>query len=164
MTFQGSVSIMVKVVHETKNIVLHSSDMNIIKVTFEGKDYSFLEYKPWQQIAIKFPEDLKKGQYVLNISYKANLSNSYDGFYNSSYVDTAGTKRYLQPAQKMTKYLAFVCWLVIISALLYIYASEPLSLIHSIFLLEFWLLLNLSLWQPEKLSLVLMSQPLNQLL
>ncbi|XP_056314489.1 leucyl-cystinyl aminopeptidase isoform X2 [Danio aesculapii] len=99
MTFQGNVSIVVKVLHETKNIILHSSDMNIIKVTFEDKEYRFLEYKPWQQIAIKFPEDLKKGQYVLKISYKANLSNSYDGFYNSSYVDTAGTKRVLAATQ-----------------------------------------------------------------
>uniref|UniRef100_A0A8C1VS32 Leucyl-cystinyl aminopeptidase n=1 Tax=Cyprinus carpio TaxID=7962 RepID=A0A8C1VS32_CYPCA len=88
MTFQGSVSILVKVLHETKNIVLHGSDMNISKVTFEGKEVHVLEYKPWQQIAIKFPEDLKKGQYVLNINYTAQLSNSYDGFYNSSYVDT----------------------------------------------------------------------------
>uniref|UniRef100_A0A8C1VQL2 Leucyl-cystinyl aminopeptidase n=1 Tax=Cyprinus carpio TaxID=7962 RepID=A0A8C1VQL2_CYPCA len=99
MTFQGSVSILVKVLHETKNIVLHGSDMNISKVTFEGKEVHVLEYKPWQQIAIKFPEDLKKGQYVLNINYTAQLSNSYDGFYNSSYVDTNGTKRVLAATQ-----------------------------------------------------------------
>ncbi len=97
MTFQGTVSILVQVLHETNNIVLHSSDMNIIKATFEGKEVHFLEYKPWQQIAIKLPKDLKKGQYVLDINYKANLSSSYDGFYNSSYVDTNGIKRYLQP-------------------------------------------------------------------
>uniref|UniRef100_A0A8C1MFF5 Leucyl-cystinyl aminopeptidase n=1 Tax=Cyprinus carpio TaxID=7962 RepID=A0A8C1MFF5_CYPCA len=99
MTFQGSVSILVQVLHETKNIVLHGSDMNISKVTFEGKEVHVLEYKPWQQIAIKFPEDLKKGQYVLNINYTAQLSNSYDGFYNSSYVDTNGTKRVLAATQ-----------------------------------------------------------------
>ncbi|XP_016093811.1 leucyl-cystinyl aminopeptidase [Sinocyclocheilus grahami] len=99
MTFQGCVSILVQVLHETKNIVLHSSDMNISKVTFEGKEVHVLEYKPWQQIAIKFPEDLKKGQYVLNINYTAKLSNSYDGFYNSSYVDTNGTKRVLAATQ-----------------------------------------------------------------
>uniref|UniRef100_A0A9J8A5C6 Aminopeptidase n=1 Tax=Cyprinus carpio carpio TaxID=630221 RepID=A0A9J8A5C6_CYPCA len=99
MTFQGSVSILVQVLNETKNIVLHSSDMNISKVTFEGKEVHVLEYKPWQQIAIKFPEDLKKGQYVLNINYTAQLSNSYDGFYNSSYVDTNGTKRVLAATQ-----------------------------------------------------------------
>uniref|UniRef100_A0A8C2BY48 Aminopeptidase n=1 Tax=Cyprinus carpio TaxID=7962 RepID=A0A8C2BY48_CYPCA len=99
MTFQGSVSILVQVLNETKNIVLHSSDMNIIKATFDGKDVNFLEYKPWQQIAFKFQEDLKKGQYVLNITYTANLSSSYDGFYNSSYVDTNGIKRVLAATQ-----------------------------------------------------------------
>ncbi|KAK2911698.1 hypothetical protein Q8A67_003831 [Cirrhinus molitorella] len=99
MTFQGSVSILVEVLYETKNIVLHSSDMNITKATFENKEVHVLEYKPWQQIAIKFPEDLKKGPYVLNINYVANLSDSYDGFYNSSYVDTNGTKRVLAATQ-----------------------------------------------------------------
>lgn len=96
MNFQGSVSIIVEVLHETKIIVLHSSDMNITKATFEGKAVHVLEYKPWQQIAINFTKNLKKGTYCLNIDYTANFSNSYDGFYNSSYVDTNGTKRYLQ--------------------------------------------------------------------
>ncbi|XP_050965784.1 leucyl-cystinyl aminopeptidase isoform X2 [Labeo rohita] len=99
MTFQGSVSILVEVLHETKNIVLHSSDMSITKATFEGEEVHVLEYKPWQQIAIKLKDVYKKGQYVLNINYKANLSNSYDGFYNSSYVDTNGTKRVLAATQ-----------------------------------------------------------------
>ncbi|XP_052411438.1 leucyl-cystinyl aminopeptidase isoform X2 [Carassius gibelio] len=99
MTFQGSVSILVRVLNETKNIVLHSSDMNITKATFEGKEVHFLEYKPWQQIAFKFPEDLKKGQYVLKINYTASFSSSYDGFYNSSYVDTNGIKRVLAATQ-----------------------------------------------------------------
>ncbi|TRY95869.1 hypothetical protein DNTS_021398 [Danionella cerebrum] len=99
MTFQGRVLIIVEVLEETKNIVLHSSDLNITKVIFESQEVQFLEYNPWQQIAIKFPENLKKQKYILDISYRANLSNSYDGFYNSSYVDTAGTKRVLAATQ-----------------------------------------------------------------
>ncbi|XP_051950921.1 leucyl-cystinyl aminopeptidase-like [Xyrauchen texanus] len=99
MTFQGSVSTIVKVLQATKKIVLHSSDMKIISASFDGKEVKILEYKPWQQIAIKFPDDLKKGQYVLNINYTANFSSSYDGFYNSSYVDTTGAKRVLAATQ-----------------------------------------------------------------
>lgn len=99
MTFQGNVSILVEVLQETKKIVLHSSDMNITKATFDSKDVKILEYKPWQQIAIKFTEDLQKGKYVLNFVYKANLSSRYDGFYISSYADTNGTKRVLAATQ-----------------------------------------------------------------
>lgn len=95
MTFRGNVSISLQVTEETNKMVLHSSDMNIVKAMFQGKEVKILEYKPWQQITIKFPEDLQKGVYVLNIMYTANLSTSYDGFYISSYVDTTGTKRYL---------------------------------------------------------------------
>lgn len=94
MTFNGSVTITVVVLQETKKIVLHSSDMKILKSTFQDEEVKILEYKPWQQIAIKFSEGLKKGkEYVLKIEFKANLSNSYDGLYNSSYIDTTGKKR-----------------------------------------------------------------------
>lgn len=54
-----------------------------------------MEYKPWQQIAVSFPEDLKVGQVcVLTLDYAASLSHTYDGFYNSSYNDKTGAKRY----------------------------------------------------------------------
>ncbi|KAB5528472.1 hypothetical protein PHYPO_G00140570 [Pangasianodon hypophthalmus] len=100
MTFTGSVAITVVVLQETKKIVLHSSDMQIQKVTFQGKEVKILEYEPWQQIAIKLSEELKKGQkYVLKINYSANFSSSYDGFYNSSYTDTSGKKRVLAATQ-----------------------------------------------------------------
>lgn len=53
-----------------------------------------LEYKPRQQIAVKFQEELKAGQHcVLTLEYFANLSYTYDGFYKSSYIDKDGNKR-----------------------------------------------------------------------
>ncbi|KAI4901681.1 hypothetical protein NFI96_029218 [Prochilodus magdalenae] len=100
MTFNGRVTINLEVFQETNKIVLHSSDMKILKSTFQDNVVNILEYKPWQQIAVKFSEPLKKGgQYVLKIDYSANLSNSYDGFYNSSYTDTTGKKRVLAATQ-----------------------------------------------------------------
>lgn len=55
-----------------------------------------LEYKPRQQIAVKFTEELKADQHcVLTLEYSANLSHTYDGFYNSSYTDKDGNKRYI---------------------------------------------------------------------
>ncbi|TSM85985.1 Leucyl-cystinyl aminopeptidase [Bagarius yarrelli] len=100
MTFSGSVAITMLVLQETKKVVLHSSDLKIQNVTFQGKKVEILEYEPWQQIAIKFSEELKKGQkYVLNVDYLANLSSTYDGFYNSSYTDTSGKRRVLAATQ-----------------------------------------------------------------
>ncbi|XP_036454251.1 leucyl-cystinyl aminopeptidase isoform X2 [Colossoma macropomum] len=100
MTFQGSVAISIVVLQETNKIVLHSYNMKIINGTFQDEKVNILEYKPWQQIAIKLSKELKKGEnYVLKIHYSANLSNSYDGFYNSSYIDTNGKRRVLAATQ-----------------------------------------------------------------
>ena len=55
---------------------------------------TLLEYKPHQQVAVRFPEELKQGQRcVLTLDYHASLSSTYDGFYNSSYADKDGKKR-----------------------------------------------------------------------
>lgn len=61
----------------------------------EASAVKILEYKPREQIAIKFPKKLKAGQTcTLTLEYSAALSNTYDGFYNSSYTDKDGMKRY----------------------------------------------------------------------
>ncbi|XP_035234525.1 leucyl-cystinyl aminopeptidase [Anguilla anguilla] len=100
MTFQGKVSITVEIAEDTKTVVLHAADMKVTRAMFQDKEIKILEYKPWQQIAIKLPEDLKKGKsYVLTLEYDANLSTSYDGFYNSSYNDKTGATRVLAATQ-----------------------------------------------------------------
>uniref|UniRef100_A0A8C7L871 Leucyl/cystinyl aminopeptidase n=1 Tax=Oncorhynchus kisutch TaxID=8019 RepID=A0A8C7L871_ONCKI len=105
MTFTGRTVINMTILHDTKRIVLHSSELIITKATFQvGEDKSVevkvLEYKPWQQIAVSFLEDLKVGQVcVLTLDYAANLSHTYDGFYNSSYNDKTGAKRVLAATQ-----------------------------------------------------------------
>uniref|UniRef100_A0A7N8WLY6 Aminopeptidase n=1 Tax=Mastacembelus armatus TaxID=205130 RepID=A0A7N8WLY6_9TELE len=125
MTFTGHTVIQMSVLHSTKIIVLHSANLNIIKATFKvglerdclgdeaARDVTVLEYKPRQQIAVKFPEELKTGQYcVLTLDYSANLSHTYDGFYNSSYIDKAGNKRVLAATQfePLSARKAFPCF------------------------------------------------------
>uniref|UniRef100_A0A3B5LRP7 Aminopeptidase n=1 Tax=Xiphophorus couchianus TaxID=32473 RepID=A0A3B5LRP7_9TELE len=84
MTFTGKAAIEMSVLHNTKRIVLHAANLNITKATFKARDVTVLEYKPRQQIAVKFPEELKTDQQcVLTFEYNANLSHSYDGFYNN---------------------------------------------------------------------------------
>lgn len=77
-----------------------SASCELIRPLFQlgegvSKAVTVLEYLPRQQIAVQFSEDLKAGQScVLTLEYSANLSHSYDGFYNSSYTDKDGNKRY----------------------------------------------------------------------
>ncbi|XP_023269330.1 leucyl-cystinyl aminopeptidase [Seriola lalandi dorsalis] len=118
MTFTGSTVISMSVLHNTKRIVLHGANLNITKATFklgdgEASDVTVLEYKPRQQIAVKFSEELKAGQYcVLTLDYSANLSHTYDGFYNSSYTDKDGNKRVLAATQfePLSARKAFPCF------------------------------------------------------
>ncbi|XP_076006763.1 leucyl-cystinyl aminopeptidase [Genypterus blacodes] len=105
MTFTGRTVIKMTVRHDTMRIVLHSAELKITNATFQlgdrkPSDVTVLEYKPWQQIAVKFSEDLKAGQEcVLTLDYSANLSHTYDGFYKSSYTDKDGNKRVLAATQ-----------------------------------------------------------------
>lgn len=105
MTFTGRTVINMLVLHNTKSIVLHSANLNITKATFkqgdgEARDVTVLEYKRRSQIAFKFLEELKANQScVLTLDYSANLSHTYDGFYNSSYTDKTGAKRVLAATQ-----------------------------------------------------------------
>lgn len=118
MIFTGRTVINMFVLHNTKRIVLHSANLNITKATFklgdgEPSDVTVLEYKPNHQIAVKFSEDLKAGQHcVLTLDYSASLSHTYDGFYNSSYIDKDGNKRVLAATQfePLSARKAFPCF------------------------------------------------------
>uniref|UniRef100_UPI0037E8A15A leucyl-cystinyl aminopeptidase n=1 Tax=Semicossyphus pulcher TaxID=241346 RepID=UPI0037E8A15A len=118
MTFTGITVISMSVLHNTKRIILHSANLNITKATFklgdgEAKDVTVLEYNPRHQIAVQFSEELKTGQFcVLTLEYSANLSHTYDGFYNSSYSDKNGNKRVLAATQfePLSARKAFPCF------------------------------------------------------
>uniref|UniRef100_A0A8C8E1X1 Aminopeptidase n=1 Tax=Oryzias sinensis TaxID=183150 RepID=A0A8C8E1X1_9TELE len=105
MTFAGIAVINMSVLHNTNRIVLHGLNLNISNATFK--------YKANQQIAVKFTEYLKVGQYcVLTLTYSANLSSTYDGFYSSSYTDKSGTKHILAATQfePLSARKAFPCF------------------------------------------------------
>uniref|UniRef100_A0A8C5SDX3 Leucyl and cystinyl aminopeptidase n=1 Tax=Laticauda laticaudata TaxID=8630 RepID=A0A8C5SDX3_LATLA len=88
MRFTGSVQITVEVLQVTMHVILHSSKLNITKVTLaslsssQSKPVDFLEYPMNDQIAIIAPEALLVGvKYNISIEYSSNLSDTYSGFY-----------------------------------------------------------------------------------
>ncbi|XP_041083380.1 leucyl-cystinyl aminopeptidase isoform X2 [Polyodon spathula] len=119
MKFTGSVTITVKVNEDTKNVVLHSSGLVISKISIvpvgenQPKPAQYMEYHPWQQIAAQCPETLQKGKsYHLKLEYSANLSDSYYGFYKSSYRNKDGEQRWLAATQfePLAARMAFPCF------------------------------------------------------
>ncbi|MEE6458841.1 hypothetical protein FKM82_000445 [Ascaphus truei] len=104
LAFTGVVQITLNITQDSKNIILHSSGLQIMKasVTAAGgspKKVEVLEYPTFEEIAVVLPEMLMKGQQcVLNIEYSSNFSDSYYGFYKISYKDE-GTARWLSATQ-----------------------------------------------------------------
>nr|DBA23387.1 TPA: hypothetical protein GDO54_014303 [Pyxicephalus adspersus] len=93
MEFSGSVQIKMKIVEDTKTVVLHSSGLQNIEASVNltgGATHklSVLEYPTFDMIALVLPEKLAKGiEFTLNIDYCSNFSSSYYGFYKISYMD-----------------------------------------------------------------------------
>lgn len=99
MRFTGSVQITVEVIQVTMHVILHSSKLNITKVTFaslgssQPKPADFLEYPMNDQIAIIAPEALLVGhKYKISIEYSSNLSDTYSGFYKIAFKNNSSTR------------------------------------------------------------------------
>ncbi|XP_072520732.1 endoplasmic reticulum aminopeptidase 1b [Salminus brasiliensis] len=107
LDFAGRVKIQVKVHEETHTIVLHSKDLSISKAVLSGSDEGqgqalrVLEYPAYQQIALMSNGTaLKKGGvYVFQLDFEAKLSESFHGFYKSTYRTSEGEERVVASTQ-----------------------------------------------------------------
>ncbi|KAG7318618.1 hypothetical protein KOW79_018373 [Hemibagrus wyckioides] len=107
LDFSGSVKIRVDVLEDTHTVVLHSKELNISRAGLRGlaegqsQALKVLEYPAYQQIAL-VSEDmvLRKGSvYVIELEFEAKLSESYHGFYKSTYRTRDGEERVLASTQ-----------------------------------------------------------------
>ncbi|KAJ7335751.1 hypothetical protein JRQ81_013692 [Phrynocephalus forsythii] len=119
-TFMGLTKIEITVTQQTKSIILHSKYLQITKATVQqvmdcttaDNKVLVLEYPPFEQIALVATEPLQLGNYVIRIEYSANLSESYHGFYKSTYRTPEGEVRELASTQfePTTARMAFPCF------------------------------------------------------
>ncbi|XP_054081471.1 aminopeptidase N-like [Zeugodacus cucurbitae] len=110
-SFQGTVNIVIKVVEDTKAIVLHKRQIDILKATILNTDVAsavvqtltvafedereFLTLTPASQNVV-----FNKGSnWNLTISYAGELRTDNGGFYLSTYTDLLGKERYLATTQ-----------------------------------------------------------------
>ncbi|KAM8960792.1 endoplasmic reticulum aminopeptidase 1 [Pelodytes ibericus] len=108
LTFTGLTKIFVTVSRPTNFLILHSKQLNITKTIIERKhgnrqvqeELQLLENPASEQVALLAAEPLKPGEnYSLYIEYNANISQSFRGFYKSTYKTKDGEIRVLASTQ-----------------------------------------------------------------
>ena len=98
LDFSGVVRIQLDVREDTRTVVLHAKQMQVSKVfllSSEGvRPLEILEYPRFHQLALVSDTTLTKGRkYEVHLEFAANLSDSFHGFYKSSYRTSTGDIR-----------------------------------------------------------------------
>lgn len=106
--FNGTVKITLKVIEDTKSIVLHARQLTVdfVRILDEAKvidctaDYSegntteFLTITPENELCLPKGKEL-----ILEIVYKGNFRRDIEGFYVTAYTSTDGEERWLAGTQ-----------------------------------------------------------------
>ncbi|KAF3695517.1 Endoplasmic reticulum aminopeptidase 1 [Channa argus] len=104
LDFTGVVRIQLDVHEDTSTIILHAKNMqvsNVVLLAPEGvKPLQVYEYPRFHQLALLSESVLTKGRkYEVQLEFAANLSDSFHGFYKSSYRTSSGEVRVLASTQ-----------------------------------------------------------------
>lgn len=108
LDFTGAVQIQLQVFEDTSTIILHSKELQIAKAELlapEGPGslpvpLQVLEYPAFHQLALVSDVLLVRGgTYKVRLEFSANLSDSFHGFYKSSYRTTTGEVRFMASTQ-----------------------------------------------------------------
>uniref|UniRef100_A0A8C7JHR0 Aminopeptidase n=1 Tax=Oncorhynchus kisutch TaxID=8019 RepID=A0A8C7JHR0_ONCKI len=96
LDFTGAVQIQLQVFEDTSTIILHSKELQIAK----AEPLQVLEYPAFHQLALMSDVLLVRGgMYKVRLEFSANLSDSFHGFYKSSYRTTTGEVRFMASTQ-----------------------------------------------------------------
>ncbi|XP_028363993.1 endoplasmic reticulum aminopeptidase 1 [Phyllostomus discolor] len=121
LTFEGTTAIDITASQPTTAIILHSNRLQISKATLRKgagarqseEPLRVLEHLPHEQIALLAPKPLVAGlPYTVVIDYAGNLSESFHGFYKSTYRTKEGEVRVLASTQfePTAARMAFPCF------------------------------------------------------
>ncbi|XP_077571930.1 endoplasmic reticulum aminopeptidase 1-like isoform X2 [Stigmatopora nigra] len=117
LTFTGTVRILVDVLEDVDAIVVHAKELktaNVKLTTPEGvRPLQVLENSVYQQLALVSDKAIPKGEdYEIHMDFSANLSDTYHGFYKSSYRTGDGEVRILASTQFEATFAraAFACF------------------------------------------------------
>ncbi|XP_041644089.1 endoplasmic reticulum aminopeptidase 1b [Cheilinus undulatus] len=104
LDFTGVVRIQLDVREDTSIIVLHAKQMqisNVLLLAPEGvRPLQVLDYPRFHQLALLSDSVLTRGRkYEVQLEFSANLSDSFHGFYKSTYCTSSGEVRVLASTQ-----------------------------------------------------------------
>ncbi|XP_036063302.1 endoplasmic reticulum aminopeptidase 1 isoform X3 [Onychomys torridus] len=121
LTFWGTTEVEITASQPSSTIIMHSHQLQISKATLRRgaedrlseEPLSVLEYPAHEQVALLAPQPLLAGPlYTVIISYAGNLSESFHGFYKSTYRTQEGEMRILASTQfePTAARMAFPCF------------------------------------------------------
>lgn len=95
-TFSGTAAIDLTVTRQTSAVILHSKRLRVAWAAIGAQEARVLEHRALEQVALLATEPLQAGHnYTITIQYAANLSDSFHGFYKSTYRTQEGELRVL---------------------------------------------------------------------
>ncbi|XP_068523959.1 endoplasmic reticulum aminopeptidase 1 [Anas acuta] len=99
-TFTGTAAIDLTVTRQTSAVILHSKRLHVAWAAVGAQEARVLEQQALEQVALLAAEPLRAGHnYTVTIQYTANLSDSFHGFYKSTYRTQEGELRVLAATQ-----------------------------------------------------------------
>lgn len=121
LTFWGTTEVEIRASQPTSTIIMHSHQLRISKATLKRgaedrlseEPLRVLEYPAHEQVALLASQPLLAGPlYTVIINYAANLSESFHGFYKSTYRTQEGEMRILASTQfePTAARMAFPCF------------------------------------------------------
>ncbi|XP_040397675.1 endoplasmic reticulum aminopeptidase 1 isoform X1 [Cygnus olor] len=112
-TFSGTAAIDLTVTRQTSTVILHSKRLHVAWAAIGAQEARVLEHRALEQVALLAIEPLRAGHnYTITIQYAANLSDSFHGFYKSTYRTQEGELRVLAATQFEPTFarMAFPCF------------------------------------------------------
>uniref|UniRef100_A0ABK0L951 Aminopeptidase n=1 Tax=Rattus norvegicus TaxID=10116 RepID=A0ABK0L951_RAT len=121
LTFWGKTEVEITVSQPTSTIIMHSHQLQISKATLRRgaeemlpeEPLKLMEYSAHEQVALLTAQPLLAGSvYTVIITYAANLSENFHGFYKSTYRTQEGERRILAATQfePTAARMAFPCF------------------------------------------------------
>lgn len=115
--FKGSVSIEVRVITATSQIVLNSADLSIADVRLCSKSGTIVKVthsldKDSEQLLVNFENAINPGTWILEIQFSGELTDKLRGFYRSRFNAPDGSSQIIATTQfeATDARRAFPCW------------------------------------------------------